>query len=134
MTAAARITTNAALLVDAAGCFAGACVFLISTTAWGWTDLPDTWRLPVVVVLFAFSVFLVIAARYRHRVLVAVAVLGNIAWVTAGAIALFVAGTLLGGIIIALVMAADAVLAWLQARGLKEPEDERGQATMLENV
>jgi len=130
-----RITTNAALLIDAAGCFAGACLFLISTTAWGWLDLPESWRLPVAVALFAFSVFLVIAARYRHRALVAMAVLGNIGWITGGGIALFVTGTLLGGLIIALVMVTDAAMAWLQARGLGQPQDDSpGQVTSLKNL
>lgn len=130
----ARITVNAALLVDAVGCFAGACLFLISTTAWGWTDLPDAWRLHVVVALFAFSVVLVVAARYKHRALVALAVLGNIGWVTAGAIAIFATGTLVGGVIIAVVMVADALLAWLQARGLVQPEEETPvHTTTLEN-
>ncbi len=130
----ARITVNAALLVDAIGCFAGACLFLISTAAWSWTDLPGGWRLPVVVALFAFSVFLVIAAQNRHRMLVALAVVGNIAWITAGAIALFVTGTLVGGVIIALVMVADAAMAWLQSQGVNQPDEEAPlPTTSLEN-
>lgn len=131
----ARITTNAALLIDAAGCFAGACLFLISSTAWSWLDLPGGWRLPVVVALFASSVYLVIAARYRHRTLIALAVILNIAWITAGAFALFITGTLLGGVIIALVMLADAIMAWLQARGLSRPETEPAvQSPTLERI
>lgn len=114
-----RITTNAALLIDAAGCFAGSALFLISTDAWGWTDLPEGWRLPVVVALFLFSVLLVIAARYQSRLLIALAVVGNIAWVTGGAIALFVTGTLLGGVLIAVVMLLDAGMAWLQSRAVR---------------
>ena len=114
-----RITTNAALLIDAAGCFAASSLFLISTTAWDWTDLPANWRQPVVVTLFLFSVLLVVAARYQTRPLIALAVLGNIAWVTGGAIALFVTGTLLGGIMIGGVMVLDAAMAWLQSRSLR---------------
>ena len=116
-----KITPNAALLLDAACCFAGACLFLISMRAWGWTDLPESWRLPVTVALFGFSVLLVIVARYRSRPMVALAVVGNLAWIAAGAGALFVTGTLLGSAIIALVMMSDAVLAWLQARALSDP-------------
>lgn len=77
----------------------------------------------MVVALFMFSVLLVIAARYKHRVLIALAVLGNIAWVIAGAVALFVTGTFLGIALIAAVMAADAAMAWLQARALYAPDD-----------
>jgi cation transporter-like permease len=117
-----KITPNAALLIDAAGCFAGACLFLISTTAWGWTDLPESWRLPVTAALFVFSVLLVVIARYRSRPLVALAVLGNMAWIAGGAIALFVTGTVLGTVLTALVMLAVAGLAWLQARGLYDPD------------
>lgn len=118
-----RITPNAALLIDAAACFAGASILLLSSTVWSWSDLPAGWRLPVVVALFMFSVLLVIAARYKHRVLIALAVLGNIAWVIAGAVALFVTGTFLGIALIAAVMAADAAMAWLQARALYAPDD-----------
>lgn len=118
MPTARPITANAALLIDAVGCFVGACIFLLSTTAWGWTDLPAGWRLPVVVSLIAFSGLLVIAARYQTRWLIALAVLGNVAWITGGAIALFVTGTWLGGAIIAVVMLADAMMAWLQAKPL----------------
>ena len=135
MAGIARLTSNAALLIDAAGCFAGACLFLLSTTAWGWLDLPESWRLPVVVALFAFSVLLVSAARYRHRILIALAVLGNIGWITGGAIALFVTGTLTGGVIIVLVMVADVAMAWLQARGLAQPADASPmQTSTLENL
>ena len=111
-----RFTPNAALLVDAAGCFIGSCIFLLSETAWGWTDLPGGWRQPVVAALFVFNVLLVIAARYASRPLITAAVIGNIAWIIGGAIALFVTGTVLGGAIIGVVMLADAVMAWLQAR------------------
>ena len=113
-----RITPNAALLIDAAACFAGACILLLSTTVWNWTDLPAHWREPVVVALFTFSVLLVISARYKGRLLIGLAVLGNIAWITAGAIALFITGTLLGTVIIALVMIADAIMAWFQSKAL----------------
>lgn len=113
-----RITLNAALLIDAAACFAGACVLLLAPTVWSITDLPQNWRLPVVVALFAFSVLLVLVARYPTRPLVAMAVLGNLAWISAGAIALFVTGTLWGSVVIAAVMLADACMAWIQARPL----------------
>lgn len=113
-----RITPNAALLIDAAGCFAGAAILLLSSTVWSWIDLPADWRQPVIVALFGFSVLLVGASRYQHRWMIALAVLGNIAWVTAGAIALFVTGTLTGMLIIAGVMAADSVMAWFQAKAL----------------
>lgn len=130
----ARIsTTTAALLIDAAGCFLGACIFLIAPSAWEWLDLPENWRLPVVVALFAFSVYLVTAARYGTRALIALAVLGNIAWVVGGAIALFVTGTVLGGLIIAAVMVADAVMAWLQSRGLGE-QPEPVESPTLEHL
>lgn len=126
---AGKIATNAALLTDAAGCFAAACLFLISTTAWSWTDLPESWRLAVVVALFLFSVYLVIAARYQNRWLVALAVLGNLLWIGGGTIALFVTGTLLGGLIIAAVMLADALMAWLQSRPLTH-DDTKSHATI----
>lgn len=113
-----RITPNAALLIDAAGCFGGASILLLASTVWNWTDLPEGWRIPVVVALFAFSVLLVIIARYRTRPLMALAILGNIAWIVAGAVALFVTGTLVGGLIIAAVMVADAIMAWFQSREL----------------
>ena len=113
-----KITPNAALLLDAAGCFTGACLFLISLTAWGWTDLPESWRLPLIAALFGLSVWLVVVARYPYRPLVALTVLGNLAWIAGGAVALFVTGTILGSIMIALVMLSDALMAWLQSRGL----------------
>ena len=114
-----RITLNAALLINAAACLAGASVLLLSKTVWDRFDLPADWRQPVIVALFGFSVFLVVAARYQQRILIALAVLGNITWVIAGTIALFVTGTWLGGIIIALVILADSVMAWMQARALQ---------------
>ena len=113
-----RISPNAALLIDAAGCFAGAGVLLLWTSIWKWIDLPAHWRQPVVVALFLFAALLVIIARYPTRQLVAAAVLGNIVWITAGAIALFITGSLSGGIIIVLVMLADAIMAWFQAQAL----------------
>lgn len=117
---ASRITTNAALLIDAAGCFAGAAMLTLVPSVWDWVNLPDHWRQPVVVALFLFSVLLVIAARYANRPLVVAAVAGNIAWIIAGGIALFETGSVTGGIIIAAVMVADAVMAWLQFRGINE--------------
>lgn len=122
MLAARIISPNAALLVDAVGCFVGPCIFLLSTTAWGWTDLPAGWRLPVVAALFTYSVLLVIAARYQTRWLIALAVIGNILWITGGAIALFITGTWLGGAIIAVVMLADAIMAWFQGKPLTQNE------------
>lgn len=95
-----RISPANVLRIDAAGCFAGAAVLLFSTTVWSWTDLPAGWRLPVAVALLLF------------------AVLGNIGWIVAGSYALFITGTVVGGVIIAIVMIADALMAWLQSRAL----------------
>lgn len=114
-----RITPNAALLVDAAGCFAAAGVLVLSSTVWSWTDLPSGWRQPVLVLLFLFSVLLVVAARYQTRPLFALAILGNIAWIAGGTYALFATGTMLGAIIIGAVMLADAIMARLQAQALR---------------
>lgn len=113
-----RFTPNAALLVDAAGCFAGASLLILSSTIWSWTDLPADWRLPVAVALFVFSVLLVMVARYPVRPMIAIAVLGNIAWIIAGAVALVATDSILGMGIIALVMIADAIMGWFQAKGL----------------
>lgn len=114
-----RITPDSALLIDAAACFGGAAILLLSGSVWSWLDLPSEWRQPIVVALFGFSVFLVIAARYKHPSLIALAVLGNLAWVTGGSVALFVTGSLTGMILIAMVMLADTVMAWLQGQALK---------------
>lgn len=113
-----RITPNATLLIDAAACFAGAALLLLSATVWNWFDLPDDWRQPIVVALFGFSVLLVITARYKHRLLIALVVLGNIVWTLGGTVALFITGSLLGMLLIALVVLVDAVMTWLQSKGL----------------
>lgn len=89
---------------------------LLFNEIWKWTDLPPNWRQPVIVALFLFAILLVIAARYQTRVLLTAAVLGNIAWVIAGMFALFETGTILGILIISVVILADAIMAWLQAK------------------
>ena len=81
--------------------------------------------------LVGLAVLLVIIARYRTRPVLALAVLGNLAWIAGGAIALFLTGTWLGSVIIAAVMVADALLAWLQARGLSSPEIETNRQDPL---
>lgn len=113
------ITPNVALLIDAAGCFVGAAALLLAPSLWEFADLPAGWRLPVIVALFLFSLILVAIARYPGRVSVSIAVLGNLAWILAGAFALVATGSIPGAAIIALVMVADAVMAWYQAQDLK---------------
>lgn len=114
-----QIASGNPLLIDAGACMAGAIILLLSRTVWEWTDLPASWREPVVALLFGFAVLLVVAARNQSRSLIAVAVVGNILWVIGGSIALFVSGTAIGWMLIATVMIGDALMAWLQSRQLR---------------
>lgn len=107
-----------ALLIDGVACFAGAAVLALSETVWNWTGLPSGGRLPVAVALFLFSLLLVAAERTRNRQLIALAVLGNLGWIAAGSWALFLTDSAIGGVLIAVVMIADALMAWLQSRAL----------------
>lgn len=115
-----HISPATALRIDAAGCFAGAAILFISTTVWSWTGLPSGARLPVAVCLFLFLLLLVAAERTRNRQLIALAVLGNLGWIAAGAWALFLTDSAVGGVLIAVVMIADALMAWLQSRAVTD--------------
>ena len=114
-----RIPSSTAVLIDAVACFAGAVLLFAIPQIWDWTDLSGDWREPVAWALLLFSILLILAFRTGSRLLLALAVIGNIAWIVAGAIALTHTGTLLGGVIIALVMIGDAAMAWFQSRGIQ---------------
>ena len=116
---AIRISSSTALLIDAIACFLGTLLLNAVPKIWQWTDLPTNWREPVIWALLLFSIRLITAFRMEYRLLLALAVIGNIAWIVAGAIALTHTGTLLGGVIIALVMIGDAEMAWFQSRGIQ---------------
>lgn len=116
---ASRISPHAALVLDAFGCLAGAVVLLLIPRVWHWIALPDDWRQPVAIALFAFALSLIAASLKPNRVMFALAVLGNIAWIGGGMIALFATDTWSGAILIAVVMLADGLMAWIQAHGLR---------------
>ena len=115
---AIRISSSTALLIDAIACFLGTLLLNAVPKIWQWTDLPTNWREPVIWALLLFSILLATAFRMEYRFLVVLSVLGNIAWIIAGAITLTHTGTLLGGVIIAIVMIGDAAMAWIQSRGI----------------
>ena len=113
-----RLSSTTSLLIDAIACFVGAILLFGAPEIWKWTDLPTNWREPVVWALLLFSILLIMAFSSESRLLLVLSVLGNIAWIIAGAIALTHTGTLLGVVIIALVMIGDAAMAWFQSRGI----------------
>lgn len=100
-------------MLDAIGCAIGG-ILLISPTVWSWLALPDSWRIPTALLLLLFAGLAATAYLVGTRHLILAVVAGNVAWILAGTYALAVADSLLGGTIIAVVIVADAAMAWLQ--------------------
>lgn len=90
-----RITTLSLrdlLLLDAATCAAtGALLTLGSKTLSGWSDIPSGVLFPAGLILFPIAAFMLVAARVRTDVpLVLIVVIGNVAWVVASIVLLFI--------------------------------------------
>lgn len=112
------VTPRTALWLDAVGCGIGGVLLILSETIWSWTDLPESWRIPVAITLLVFAMTLVSAAIFQTRSLYTLAVAGNALWIIGGVIALFSSGTPLGWVIILVVIVADGAMAYLQSRPL----------------
>lgn len=112
------IPPRTALWLDAVGCALGGVVLLASNTVWRWTDLPESWQVPVGLLLLLFAIILIAAALTQASALYKAAVAGNMLWIVGGVVALFYAGTILGWSIILIVIVADGAMAYLQSRSL----------------
>ncbi|MCO5219914.1 MAG: hypothetical protein M9953_02945 [Thermomicrobiales bacterium] len=108
------VGARTACLLDAIGCAVGGVVLFISPTVWSWLALPESWRIPVALMLLLFAGLAAAAYQIGIRQMILAVVAGNVAWILAGAYALAVTESVVGGAIIGTVMVADAAMAWLQ--------------------
>ena len=115
-------TTRLALLLDGIGCVLGGLLVLIPAV-WEVTSLPASWRSAVGIALIMFGVAVLIAWKLPSRATLLTAVLGNVAWIVAGAFALTRTESDFGTALVLAVMVADGIMAALHAQPILQGSD-----------
>lgn len=110
-------TTRLALLLDGVACVLGGLAVLIPAV-WDITSLPEGWRVAVGIALIMFGFAVLIGWKLPSRFTLLAAILGNVAWIIAGAFALLHTESNMGTSLVLAVMVADGIMAALQAKPL----------------